>query len=554
MVRYRSRRADFLTDTEKGRKSFAAAYVILVVIVLLAGGIRWRLLDVPLERDEGEYAYAGQLILNGVAPYTNLYNMKLPGVYAAYALILALFGESARAVHIGLLLINAVTTILLYSLARRFLGRAGSLSAAALFAFLSIGIAVQGIFANAEHFVIFFTVAGLLLLLKAVESDRPSLHLTSGLFFGFAFLMKQHAAAFVLLGLAALFVERRSQSGSGKTSGGEGRFSTGGMSALFMAGVCVPYLVASLLFLMAGSFRDFWFWTVTYASRYVSQVPFSSVGSNFLIRFGEVIRHAPLLWALAGIGGAALFLRRWPGERAKTVFLFLLFSFAATMPGFYFRPHYFVLLLPAAAIAGGGVIEAIGALSAKRSEKLRVGVPVICVTLLLILTAFGQRDFLFRMTPEQACRATYGLNPFLESVEIARYLREQTGPDDRIAILGSEPQIFFYSGRRSATGYIYTYALMEKHDFALAMQKEMIAEIEAAKPEYIVYVRNKYSWDVRPDSHKLLVEWFQQYRDAHYELVGLINMFPTNTEYHWNPPVPWPPRSEWWIGILKRES
>jgi hypothetical protein len=38
-----------------------------------------------LERDEGEYAYAGQLMLQGIPPYQLAYTMKLPGPFAAYA-------------------------------------------------------------------------------------------------------------------------------------------------------------------------------------------------------------------------------------------------------------------------------------------------------------------------------------------------------------------------------------------------------------------------------------------------------------------------------------
>ena len=57
-----------------------------VLLVLLATAlIRFRLLEAPLERDEGEYAYAGQLMLEGIPPYQLACNMKLPGTYAAYA-------------------------------------------------------------------------------------------------------------------------------------------------------------------------------------------------------------------------------------------------------------------------------------------------------------------------------------------------------------------------------------------------------------------------------------------------------------------------------------
>src|SRR3954447_14364869 len=74
----------------------------LVVILGLAAFIRIRLLEMPLERDEGEYAYAGQLMLQGIPPYKLAYNMKLPGTYAAYAIIMAAFGETARGIHLGL--------------------------------------------------------------------------------------------------------------------------------------------------------------------------------------------------------------------------------------------------------------------------------------------------------------------------------------------------------------------------------------------------------------------------------------------------------------------
>ena len=38
-------------------------WLVVLLVLLSVGFIRFRLLDVPLERDEGEYAYAGQLIL-----------------------------------------------------------------------------------------------------------------------------------------------------------------------------------------------------------------------------------------------------------------------------------------------------------------------------------------------------------------------------------------------------------------------------------------------------------------------------------------------------------
>ena len=73
--------------------------------MLLAVGVRLRLLAMPLERDEGEFAYMGQLMLQGIPPYKLACNMKLPGTYAAYAVIMAVFGQTIAAIHTGLLLV-----------------------------------------------------------------------------------------------------------------------------------------------------------------------------------------------------------------------------------------------------------------------------------------------------------------------------------------------------------------------------------------------------------------------------------------------------------------
>ena len=60
-------------------KMLRVAWWALGVIVFgVTVAIRIQLLGIPLERDEGEYAYAGQPMLQGIAPYKLAYNMKFP--------------------------------------------------------------------------------------------------------------------------------------------------------------------------------------------------------------------------------------------------------------------------------------------------------------------------------------------------------------------------------------------------------------------------------------------------------------------------------------------
>ena len=123
-----------------------------------------RLLDLPLERDEGEYAYAGQLIFCTAShPDELAYNMKFPGSYAVYAAIMALFGQTTAAIHIGLLLVNAATIVLIFLLGRRLLGYFGGTAAAVSYRWMSLGCGVLGWPRITTHFVVLPMVGGLLL-------------------------------------------------------------------------------------------------------------------------------------------------------------------------------------------------------------------------------------------------------------------------------------------------------------------------------------------------------------------------------------------------------
>ena len=94
-------------------------WLVLLLIILLTAAMRIRLLPVPLERDEGEYAYAGQLILDRIPPYEQVYNMKMPGIYVVYAAILAVFGQTLIAIHLALMLVNAATILLVFLICRK---------------------------------------------------------------------------------------------------------------------------------------------------------------------------------------------------------------------------------------------------------------------------------------------------------------------------------------------------------------------------------------------------------------------------------------------------
>ena len=112
---------------------------------------------------------------------------------------------------------------------------------------------------------------------------------------------------------------------------------------------------------------------------------------------------------------------------------------------------------------------------------------------------------------------------FPRSLAVAEYIRNHSSETDTIAVIGSEPQIYFYANRKSATSHICVYGLMERQVYASRMQKEMILEIESAKPRYIVFVNDKTSWLIRSDSYPYIFLWIPKYLEDNYLLRGVIN-------------------------------
>jgi hypothetical protein len=518
------------------------AWIILAAVVVLITAVRIRLAAVPLERDEGEYAYAGQLILHGIPPFALAYNMKFPGTYYAYSVLLAIFGETPRGIHLGLLMVNLATLALVFQLGKRWLGSACAALAAASFGVLSLDRGVMGLFAHATHFVLLPALAGLLLLLRALDSRRAGLFAGAGALLGIATLMKQPGICFLLLGFVVVLWPARGRpaatggKGPRRSSLPETRKKTSEVF-FFAAGAIAPFALLSLALVFGGVFGKFWFWAVHYAREYVGVVPLDRAWMIFLTRWQEVTSATVTIWILAGAGVAAVWLTRWPSDARVFLSGLLVAGVAAIAPGFYFRAHYWVLVLPAVALlAGAALVSAERAIRRFTGSAVTARFAILAVSsTLLSAYVVAERQYCFSIGPVELSRTTFGANPFPEAVDIAAYIRARTAPTDRIAVLGSEPEIYFYADRASATGYIYTYPFMEQQPYSMQMQREMTEEIQAARPAYLVMATMTTSWSDGPFSNQPILRWSQAYSKQCYDLVGIADIGDHATKIVWGP-------------------
>jgi hypothetical protein len=390
-------------------------------------------------------------------------------------------------------------------------------------------------------------VSGVLLLLNAAEGRRTWLYFWSGLFLGLAFLMKQPGIMFAVFGSLYL-VKAEWQTWLHK------RREFWGKAGLYACGVVLPFAVTCLLLALTGAFGNFWFWTFLYARQYATTIGVREGLDTLRLILPKVVLPALMIWVLAGVGFSAIVWNR--AARSQSFFLvtFFLCSAAAVCPGLYFRQHYFILLLPAIALLAG---VAVSCATASLKQHLRSRVWAV-LPLVVFIAAFAsplylQRNYLFKTDSFIASRIIYGANPFPEADEVAYYIKNHSAKDARVAVLGSEPEIYFYADRRSATGYIYTYGLMEEQPYAGEMQKQMIREIEAAQPEYIVFVNVPASFGRLPNSNQHIFDWIDSYLPTHYDLVGIVDLI-GYSKYVWGAAAKtYHPQSNQVVGVFRKK-
>lgn len=558
--------------------------IVLCCALVFTVACRMRLLEVPLERDEGEYAYVGQQLLKGVPPFVSIYHVKLPGIYTAYAIIEFLFGETHKGIHFGLLFVNIITAITIFFIGKRFLNPLHAAFAAACFCIFSLSQKFLGFSANAEHFVVLPAMVGILFLLRSFEfvnkrnvSEGKDIKswlqnlvtyplfnfFVAGLFLGTAYTMKQHGLFFIAFaGVFFLFKWFSSKPISWKN------FFLHGF--IFGSAVLLPLGVLCLIFLKLGLFDKFWWWTWYYPRQYVAQISWEA-GMNYLsYSLKPMWETFWLLFIIAGAGIIGL-LKDKPWE--SKIFMIGLFAFTvmALSAGFYFYPHYFLHATPALgllAAAGAEFISGFFRNSNINFLKNYLGAAVLCIFLFSAIK--NEKDYYFNMDGTSVVRSSYGGNPFPESLEIAKFIERNTSPDDKIAVIGSEPQVYFYAKRRAATGFVYTYEMMKDHPHVHDFQTTMMKEIEDAKPKMILYVYVSASWFATPlkNMDPYIFDQSHKYISEDYEQAGIINIVGGRKEgvYCWEDPskpgnecaAPVKPGgSPWdalWLAVYKRKE
>ncbi len=539
-----------LTKTKESDRSYFSFWVFIIALFFTI--LRWPLVDVPMERDEGEYATMGLGILHGIPPYLEAYTMKWPGAASMYAIIFWLLGPTAKSVHLALLLLNVLSIVMVAILGRRFLGKRAGLFAGAAYGTYTIGLGMLGLWLYAEHFVVFFLLMGACVMPNTIKGIGSSRLIFGSFLLGIAILMKQHAlfpAIALLFSMGWMVLE--------KEEGVNMRKRLLGMTLMLVAFI-LPFVSTCLVMMRCGVYPAFKFWTFQYAYQYVSNVPLALGWEYCKFRVTELYRDAPLLWALA-LGGAGILVWKPFSKQIATSVRILFLStalaslFAASM-GLLFRGQYFILVTPFAALFSGLAWQTF-------CERIRItrwvhriiGLAMVIGAFLVLLEPWLLGIY---RTPNEISRLVFGLTPFPESPIVADYLKHHTQENEKIAIIGSEPQIYFLANRRPSLPYIYTYEMTENHAFAREMQDEFIRCMEKSRPRYIVVADYPTSLGITLQTHPVFAQWLLNYRHRYYQLDGIVDLISkTNVVIRWGEQArTYRPQSSYSLMIFVRKN
>jgi hypothetical protein len=307
---------------------------------------------------------------------------------------------------------------------------------------------------------------------RAHEERDVRWFLVAGVLGGVAALTKQVAAT-NLIALSILVLWRhRSEIG----------VAVKGLTWL-MAGALATLGVALVPFVLTSSTGDFFYATVHYNQLYSGSLSLHD-RLVFALRNVPYSVNAALL-PIALVVAALWGLRSHPRDQFdQLAVLSLAAAGAGTVLSGFFFPHYFVVLLPFAAILGGPLLVKLAANLRHQPVLLAVVLVTSAFTVAANLPAFRASS------PEARHAVKFKAVGQAErensSDEVAAAIRALSGPDDAIYNYGRETQLYFYADRAPAIPHLYDRVFL----LDPATLPEAISALTADPPRIIVDTAN----------------------------------------------------------------
>jgi 4-amino-4-deoxy-L-arabinose transferase-like glycosyltransferase len=485
----------------------ALPYAPVLLAFLLVVLFQMPLIHEPMQNDEGVYF---TVAASGDLPYVSAFDHKPPIIYGWYRLALLLNGgvASVELVHAMAAVLMALTAVTIYATGRAMAGHRLGVLAALAFGLFTADQYLQ-FNANTEAFGLLPLSLSLLAFVIGWRRGGTGWFALAGVFGAVATLTKTSMAFNLLALLAFLAWMGAERERSWK------RVAVAAVALVGGAGAIACFTV--LPWVVAGHFDQFWFANVTYNLKYTG-----ALGAARVLDVVAEVKIATLmgglvLWALATVGSVAGHL---PGRMKLLTLLWLAGSFVGIAWTGRQSQHYYVQLLPGAALLAGAGLAWFASRWSERRFRLHTYAVMGPATALMLISL----SFVYLPSTDAAhLRKWEGSEYAKRNVAadiVAKRVAALTTEGDTIYNLGWESQLYALTGRTPAAR-VFRIANVE---VAPELLDEVLADLEASPPALIV--DTTFEIDSGGERHDMLPrpveEAFSSFIRSRYEFVETV--------------------------------
>ncbi|MCW1966674.1 MAG: glycosyltransferase family 39 protein [Anaerolineae bacterium] len=493
--------------------------ILVIAAALLLIGVGLPHLLYPLWFDQGAFAACADVIRRGGVMYRDCWEVRGPLMPLLLALPRSL-STAPAALHAFELLWQVLTTLALAALARRMFGNLAALLAAALywlmFASLNYWASLQ-----AEGFANLFFVLALL----SLTSRHRHAPLLAGLCCGLLFWLKYPFVSFAAL----LFAAPHALSPDPKSK-------IQNLKSKILLGLVLPIALGLGYFVVNGALADWWlhvqydiatFHNVPLAYRWEWLTGLFMVEIDAFIRTGNTPtagwKPTVLQWDLLGRGYPFIFglmglglLRAWrsPVRRAARVALaYLAVGVLLNIwQGHSYRYH-FVIWLPAMALLASAAAAPFTENTRTALQRLRLGATLAmaalaCIGMIAAMWPWMRDAYDNIIVQGKPLAHSTGESSIADYAHLARFVRDNTGPNDSIFIYSDVPAVYALAERPNAARFPYMRWVDEAGDDEIRERytAQLLADLQRTRPKFFILSRDGYPW---PEA-KFIESWKKQ--------------------------------------------
>jgi hypothetical protein len=404
--------------------------------------------------DHGIMGYMGWAILHGYRPYTDIWEIQFPGGVLVHAFVIAIGGTSALSLRVFDWVVQILTAVLIFSLAKRLGGpRAGTVSAL----LYATTYAAGGYYHTAQRdgFIVPLLLLGVWSLWRYALKPKARWIIVAGISLGTMCIFRPTYMLLIAALMGYVLIAPSSSHRSLLL-----RFR----DILWLAPLCALPMVLVIVVLAYNGELSTFFRILSVGS--VIYPPMERVSAHYVLNFAA--RSAPqVLWAGTAMSALVPAIRKrlWPYcSLWITLGTCMLIRLLELKDYLY---QYWPLYACGSVMAGAGLNFGVTALvrSAQLPQRWKRTAIVLITGMVMLWPIYyagglllGLRTAVPSLRQRSASRYSYQslVADSADQAEVARYLHEHTNPMDTIQLWGAEPGILYAAGRFSASRFLET--------------------------------------------------------------------------------------------------